>query len=164
MPGNFGMFYIQTQGVNSTIIEYLDDSEEWKQTQRVSMAGLLGSKDDSAFTNIFSTNTTPDMIVQRTKLKQKALLYVIDIMGMDYALINTDQGYVLDFLNMHTLPNQSAQRYTLQRSKANSSRMYSKEIGKHIMTLFERGRIRYPDIHTASTLRNELLDARLMTE
>ena len=75
LPGRFGVYYLQKNGLNSAIIEYLDDSAEWKKRKSRSMANMLGSRDDAVFVNAGRTILDMDAFVDRKKLRKCSLVY-----------------------------------------------------------------------------------------
>ena len=162
LPGKFGMYYIQKNGKNAAIIEYLDDSKEWKKRQDVSMAGLLGSKDDSAFTNVGASKLDLDRIIKRINVRNKNLLYKISDGDRVFHLLTTQYGYYFDKAEKQPFRNNTDPVFVLNRSLAGNKNIFSSDIARYITDLWNNDLVTFPDLRIAREFRELLLESRLI--
>lgn len=163
LPGKFGMYYIQTRDNNSTIIEYLDDSQEWRSTQLNTMAGLLGSDHDSAFVNMGQSLIDLDQLVYRHKMKNKQLIYKLTDGRRVYTVSSVHTGfYMIDYLEMSPYISDKSQIYTLDKSLVNSKVRFNNDIKKSMMELWNIGKFVYPDMSIARDVRSMLEHAKML--
>jgi hypothetical protein len=142
LPGKFGVYKMPNK---RAIIEYLDDSKEWKQEQAQTLAGVLRGN-ATEFTNI---HTDPhegieDFFIQRKFTTGKRYFASIKIDRGLWLDIHTFKGvYYVDTDNYTSKKMQKQNRYALDRELVTVKTMYSKEIIKFIQEIWSVGQFRF---------------------
>jgi hypothetical protein len=141
LPGRFGIYKIYQK---RTIIEYLDDSEEWKQEQATTMAGVLQSS--SEFTNIHVNplEDLEDFFIHRKDTAGKRYFASIKIDRGLWLDIHTFKGiYFVDTDNYTSSRMKKQTRYAIGKDLVTASTIYSKEIIKFIQEVWNIGKFRF---------------------
>lgn len=163
LPSKFGMYFIQTNGQNSTIIEYLDDSEAWKRRKRVNMAGLLGSKDDSAFTNAGHMLLDIDMLVYRNKIKRRTLTFKLSDGFHVFAVMLIDDGrYLVDDIAMTPFITNTHPIYGLRKAHVSTKIRYDRDVRQAMENIWNSGKVCFPDMKIAKQFRSWLEEAKII--
>lgn len=163
LPGRFGVYYLQKNGLNSAIIEYLDDSDEWKKRKSRSMANMLGSRDDAVFVNAGRTILDMDAFVDRKKLRKCTLVYKFVWRDNIYVLMRTREGrYVVDrieYTNYLTVPYPI---YSLSKRNVNTKLRYDELVKKDFKDIWLTGNIYYTDVQIAKDFRDLMEDVNII--
>jgi len=131
LPGRFGVYYLQKTGVNFAIIEYLDDSAEWKLRKSKSMANLLGSRDDSVFVNASRTILDVDAFVDRKTLRKMSLVYKFVYNDQVFVLMRNREGrFVVDRIEYTNYINIPYPIFTLSKRYVNTKTRYDEQVKK----------------------------------
>ena len=141
LPGRFGIYKLHHK---RTIIEYLDDSEEWKQEQAQTMAGVLQSS--SEFTNIHvdALQDKDDFFIQRKHTSGKVYFASIKIDRGLWLDIHTFKSYYyIDTDNYTSKQMTKSTRYALGKDLVTANTIYSKEIIKFIQEVWNIGKFRF---------------------
>lgn len=142
LPGRFGIYKLYHK---RAIIEYLDDSKEWKQEQENTMAGVLKGK-ASEFTNVHidPLEDKEDFIIQRKYIKGKHYFASIKIDRGRWLDIHSVRGFYYIDTNTYTADKtKKANRYALDRTLVTANTIYSKEIVKFIQEIWSAGQFRF---------------------
>lgn len=139
-PGKFGVYKLFHK---KAIIEYLDDSSEWKARKAVTMAGVL--QRDSAFTNMHQEDPYKySFIIPRKLVAGRRFMFRVRVAKMtlmdfysygDVIYVDTIESYQ----GKAKIPT-----YALTSKLASPGCMYSKPITKLIEETASLGRFRYP--------------------
>lgn len=135
-PGKFGVYKLYHK---RAIIEYLDDSKEWKQEQAMTMAGVLKGN-QTEFSNVHSNpmEDREDFIIKRKDIRGKTYMWSIKFDMGRWVDISSWKGlYYVDTDATKTI------RYALDRSLVTSKTIYSKELIKSIQEIWEVGKFRF---------------------
>jgi hypothetical protein len=140
-PGAFGVYKLHHK---RAIIEYLDDSEDWKKEQAQTMAGVLQSS--SEFTNVHRS-TTEDVedyfIERRFATGKKHFASILIQRGIYIIVFSWNKYYYIDTSNYINDKDKLKNCYALDRTLVNSRFIYSAEFIKLIKQLWENASFRY---------------------
>jgi hypothetical protein len=142
LPGRFGIYKIYHK---RTIIEYLDDSEAWKQEQAQTMAGVLQSG-STEFTNVHidPMDDKEDFFIARKHTTGKRYFISIKIDRGLWLDIHTFKGvYYVDTDNYTSKKMAKSSRYALGRDLVTAKTVYSKEYIKFIQEIWNQGKFRF---------------------
>jgi hypothetical protein len=141
LPGHFGVYKIFHK---RTIIEYLDDSEEWKQEQSQTMAGVLQSS--SEFTNVHLNplEDLEDFFIPRKLASGKSYFASIKIdrgLWLDIHILKS--YYYIDTDTYTSSKMYHSTRYALDKTLVSAETIYSKEIIQFIKEMWSLGKFRF---------------------
>ena len=142
LPGKFGIYKIHSK---RTIIEYLDDSEEWKQEQAKTMAGVLQTG-STEFTNVHvdSMEDKESFFIERKFTAGKRYFASLKIQRGLWVDIHSFKGiYYIDTDNYTSKSMQKTSRYALGRDLVTTDTIYSKDIIKFIQEIWNIGQFRF---------------------
>lgn len=140
LPGKYGIYKIPHK---RAVIEYLDDSEKWKQKKAQTMAGVLSSK-MSEFSNVHkdSLNEAADLFVQRKDAVGRRYFLSLKIAtGLFLEVFSWKGVYYIDTDSLGAKNNNM--RYAIGRELATATVRYSDEIIKLIRELWDNGKLRF---------------------
>lgn len=141
LPGRFGVYKLYHK---RTIIEYLDDSEQWKQEQAQTMAGILQSS--SEFTNVHNDNLEgfETWFIERKHARGRTYFASLKIdRGLWLDIHSWNGFYYLDTDNYTTKKLQHTNNYAIAKELVDPKTIYSIEIIKFIKELWEVGHFRF---------------------
>ncbi len=141
LPGHFGIYKIYHK---RTIIEYLDDSEEWKQEQSQTMAGVLQSS--SEFTNVHMDpmEDLEDFFIPRKLATGKSYFASIKIdrgLWLDIHILKS--YYYIDTDTYTSIKMHHSTRYALDKTLVTAETIYSKEIIQFIKDMWSLSKFRF---------------------
>ena len=142
LPGHFGIYKLYHK---RTIIEYLDDSEAWKQEQAQTMSGVLQSG-STEFTNVHLDpfEDKDDFFIHRKHTAGKRYFASIKIDRGLWLDIHILKGiYYIDTDNYTTKRMQKQSRYALGKDLVTANTIYSKDIVKFIQEIWNLGKFRF---------------------
>ena len=147
-PGKFGVYKIWYK---RAVIEYLDDSKEWKEEQDNTMAGWLKRGiQASEFSNVHVNpmEDLEDFIIQRKHIRGK--IYFCSLMidrgvWLDIHSVNTptDNFYYIDGTHYTSKRMAKTNRYALDRSLVTARTKFSRELVTSLRDLWEVGKFRF---------------------
>ena len=140
-PGQFGVYKLYHK---RAIIEYLDDSDAWKQEAKQTMAGVLQSS--SEFTNVHQSGfeEREDYFIERKKTKGKKYFASIKVQRGLFLDIHSFNGYYyIDTTNYTTLAMAFSNGYALHRELVTSKTKYSQDMIKLIKQLWDTSKFRF---------------------
>ena len=143
LPGKFGVYKLFHK---RSIIEYLDDSKEWKQQQEQTMAGVLRPKNQSEFDNrhVNDMEDKEAFIIQRKLVRGKKYFASVKIdRGRWLDIHFWDDLYFVDTDSYTSKRNKKANRYALNRALVTADTIYSKDLIKSIQDIWEVGKFRF---------------------
>lgn len=141
LPGRFGVYKIFHK---RTIIEYLDDSEQWKQEQASTMAGILQSSSEFTNVHVDAMEDKEDFFIQRKDTAGKRYFASLKIDRGLWLDIHTYKGfYYIDTDNYTSKKMQKQNRYALDQTLVTAKTIYSKEIIKFIQEIWNVGQFRF---------------------
>lgn len=143
LPGKFGVYKLFHK---RAIIEYLDDSKEWKKQQEMTMAGVLRPKNKSEFDNRHTNamEDKEDFIIQRKYVKGKRYFASVKIERGRWLDIHFwEDLYFVDTDSYTAKKMKKANRYALNRSLVTSDTIYSKDLVRTIQEIWEVGKFRF---------------------
>ena len=142
LPGRFGVYKLSKK---HAIIEYLDDSKEWKQEQAQTMAGVLRSN-QTEFSNVHVDpfEDKDDFFIHRKYTAGKTYFCSLKIDRGLWLDIHTFKGYYYIDTDSYTSKKmQKANRYALDRELVSPQTIFSKEIIKFIQEIWSIGQFRF---------------------
>jgi len=142
-PGKFGVYKLYHK---RAIIEYLDDSKEWKQEQAETMAGVLRPKNQSEFDNVHINDMEEreDFIIQRKHVRGKKYFASIKIERGRWLDIHHWNGlYYIDTDSYTAKKTQKTNRYAIDRSLVTANTIYSNDLIKSLREIWEVGKFRF---------------------
>jgi len=142
LPGRFGIYKLYHK---RAIIEYLDDSKEWKDKQENTLAGFLRGK-RSEFTNVHEDpmDDKEDFFIARKYVKGKKYFMSLKIKRGLWLDIHSYKGiYYVDTDNYTSTKMAKANRFALGRDLVTANTHYSKEYIKFIQEMWNLGRFRF---------------------
>src|SRR5690606_22088302 len=126
LPGRFGIYKLFNK---RTIIEYLDDSEDWKQEQSQTYAGILQSSSEFTNKHVDVMEDKEDFIILRKNVAGKVYFLSIKIERGLWLDIHSWKGYYyIDTDNYTSKLMKKQNRYALGKDLVTADTMYSKEI------------------------------------
>ena len=141
LPGRFGIYKLYHK---RTIIEYLDDSNEWKQEQSQTYAGILQSSSEFSNVHVDPMDDKEDFFIERKHTSGKIYFASLKIDRGLWLDIHTFKGhYYIDTDNYTSKQMQKANRYALGRDLVTANTMYSKEIVAFIQEMWNMGKFRF---------------------
>ena len=157
-PGKFGVYKLHHK---RAIIEYLDDSKEWRARKKVTMAGVLAT--DSAFTNIFEESAWKYSFILPRKFA----------MGRRHMFrLRIDKMQLVDVYNLSNLvyidtPDYYSGKdkipiYALASSLAAPGVNFNKSIVKYIQNMAELSNYRFPNNTIYSNFYQELISRHII--
>ena len=158
-PGKFGVYKLHHK---RAIIEYLDDSKEWRDRKRVTMAGVLAQ--DSAFSNIYQDSEWKYTFILPRKFtsgRKHMFRLRIDTMTM-VDIYNFSNGLVyvdgIEFYNgRDRFP-----VYALSSSLAAPGVNFNKSIVKYVQNIAELSYFRFPNNTGYSKFYQELIERHII--
>jgi len=141
-PGKFGVYKLPHK---KAIIEYLDDSKAWKQSQEDTYAGVLrGAATEFTNVHIDPLADQETFFIQRKHTSGKRYFASIKLsLGM-WVDIHTIAGkYYIDSDYYTSDKMKKQNRYCIDRSLATPNTIYSKEMVKAIQELWSSGKLRF---------------------
>ena len=141
LPGRFGVYKLYHK---RAIIEYLDDSEEWKKEQAQTYAGLLSTS--SEFTNVHFNplDDKDDIFVERKNSSGKNYFCSIKIeQGIFLTIYSFKGNYFIDTENYTSKGLKRMNNYAMGRDLVTTTTLYSKEIIKFIQEIWDVGKFRF---------------------
>lgn len=141
LPGKFGIYKLPHK---RTIIEYLDDSEEWKQEQAQTMAGVLQSS--SEFTNVHQNayEDREDFFIPRKDTAGKTYFASIKVATGLWLDIHTFKGYYYVDTDNYTSKSMVKQtRYALGKDLVTASTIYAPDVIKFVKEMWNMGKFRF---------------------
>ena len=142
LPGRFGIYKLYHK---RAVIEYLDDSKEWKDKQSKTMAGVLRGK-ASEFTNVHEDplDDKEDFFIARKFVKGKRYFMSLKIKRGLWLDIHSYKGiYYVDTDNYTSKKMAKQNKFALGRDLVTANTTYSKEYIKFIKEMWELGRFRF---------------------
>jgi len=142
LPGRFGCYKLYGK---RAIIEYLDDSKEWKQEQAKTMAGVLKSN-QTEFSNmhIDPLEDKDDFFIHRKDTSGKRYFMSLKIDRGLWLDIHSFKGiYFIDVSGYTSKKLEKSNRYALDRELVSTKTIYSKEIIKFIQEVWSVGQFRF---------------------
>lgn len=141
LPGKFGIYKLHHK---RTIIEYLDDSEQWKEEQSQTYAGILQSSSEFTNKHIDPLEDQEDFFIERKHTAGKIYFASLKIdRGLWLDIHSFRSFYYIDTDNYTSKQMQKANRYALGRDLVSANTMYSKEIIKFIQEMWNLGSFRF---------------------
>lgn len=143
LPGKFGVYKLYHK---RAIIEYLDDSKEWKQEQAKTMAGVLRSGDATEFSNLHvdPLDDKEDFFIPRKHTTGKRYFMSLKIKRGLWLDIHSLKGiYYVDTDNYTSSKMAKQIRYALGRDLVTANTPYSKEYIKFIQEMWNLGKFRF---------------------
>ena len=142
LPGKFGVYKLYHK---RSIIEYLDDSKEWKQEQAKTMAGVLrGSASEFTNVHIDPLDDKEDFFIARKHVKGKRYFMSLKIQRGLWLDIHTYKGfYYVDTDNYTSSKMAKANRFALGRDLVTANTPYSKEYKNFIQEMWNLGKFRF---------------------
>lgn len=141
LPGHFGIYKLYHK---RTIIEYLDDSEEWKKEQAHTMAGVLQSSSEFTNVHVNPMEDAEDFFIPRKDTAGKKYFCSIKIDRGLWLDIHTFKSYYyIDTDNYTSKRMAKANRYAIGKDLVTANTMYSKEIIKFIQEVWNLGTFRF---------------------
>lgn len=141
LPGKFGIYKLYHK---RTIIEYLDDSEQWKEEQSQTYAGILQSSSEFTNKHIDPLEDQEDFFIERKHTAGKIYFASLKIdRGLWLDIHSFRSIYYIDTDNYTSKQMQKANRYALGRDLVSANTMYSKEIIKFIQEMWNLGSFRF---------------------
>lgn len=141
LPGKFGIYKLHHK---RTIIEYLDDSEQWKEEQSQTYAGILQSSSEFTNKHIDPLEDQEDFFIERKHTAGKIYFASLKIdRGLWLDIHSFRSIYYIDTDNYTSKQMQKANRYALGRDLVTANTMYSKEIIKFIQEMWNLGSFRF---------------------
>jgi hypothetical protein len=142
LPGKFGVYKLYNK---RAIIEYLDDSKEWKEQQEMTMAGVLRGT-SSEFTNLHvdPLDDKEDFFIARKFTAGKRYFMSLKIDRGLWLDIHTYKGYYyVDTDNYTSKKMQKTSRYAIGKDLVTANTMYSIEHIKFIKEIWNLGKFRF---------------------
>lgn len=141
LPGKFGIYKLHHK---RTIIEYLDDSEQWKEEQSQTYAGILQSSSEFTNKHVDPLEDQEDFFIERKHTAGKIYFASLKIdRGLWLDIHSFRSFYYIDTDNYTSKQMQKANRYALGRDLVSANTMYSKEIIKFIQEMWNLGSFRF---------------------
>lgn len=141
LPGRFGIYKLFNK---RTIIEYLDDSEDWKQEQSQTYAGILQSSSEFTNKHVDVMEDKEDFIILRKNVAGKVYFLSIKIERGLWLDIHSWKGYYyIDTDNYTSKLMKKQNRYALGKDLVTADTMYSKEIIQFIQEMWNLGKFRF---------------------
>lgn len=141
LPGRFGVYKLFHK---RAIIEYLDDSQEWKTEQASTMAGLLATTSEFTNSHVNSMEDKENYFIQRKLTAGKRYFASIKIDRGRWLDIYTFRSkYWIDVEIYTSAKMKRTNPYALDRELVTPSTIYSKEIIKFIKQIWELGDFRF---------------------
>lgn len=156
LPGKFGVYKLYHQ---RAIIEYLDDSKEWKQRKSMTIAGRLGQN----MTEFSNTHEDPladlDAFIPRAKVSKKVYVMSlkIDRSPMWFDMWKNGEKYYLD-LKTYSPETLSRNTYALHRSLVNQAFIFSSEILKFVKEAWDNNLLQYANSMVYEDIRSLVLE------
>ena len=141
-PGKFGVYKLPHK---RAIIEYLDDSKEWKKEQENTYAGILRG-DATEFTNVHvdPLKDKETFFIQRKHTSGKRYFASLKLsMGMWVDIHTINDIYYIDSDYYTSAKMQKRNRYCIDRTLATPKTIYSKDMIKAIRDLWSSGKLRF---------------------
>lgn len=156
LPGKFGVYKLYHQ---RAIIEYLDDSNEWKQRKSMTIAGRLG-QGMSEFKNVHADPLADlDAFIPRAKVSKKVYLMSVKLtrapMWID--IFKNGSKYYLDY-KTYSPEKLSRNTYALHRSLVNNAFVFSQEIVKFIKEAWDNNLLQYSNNTIYEMTRSIIVD------
>ena len=156
-PGKFGVYKIPNK---KAVIEYLQDSVEWKKKRADTMAGLLISEKDTSFSNKHINDTT-DIILDRRVIPKRTHLFRIKIdKYVELDLLTSNEIVFVDNASFYT--GNVINRYVLNQSMATPVHKYSTELIKILKEWWNIGKYRFSSQFTFLDFKNSLIDNNII--
>ena len=141
LPGKFGIYKIFHK---RTIIEYLDDSEEWKQEQSQTMAGVLQASSEFTNVHVNPMEDLEDFFIPRKLAIGKLYFASIKIDRGLWLDIHTLKGYYyIDTDTYTSIKMHHSTRYALDKTLVTAETIYSKDILQFIKDMWSLGKFRF---------------------
>lgn len=141
LPGHFGIYKIFHK---RTIIEYLDDSEEWKQEQSQTMAGVLQASSEFTNVHVNPMEDLEDFFIPRKLAIGKLYFASIKIDRGLWLDIHTLKGYYYIDTDTYTSSKMHhSTRYALDKTLVTAETIYSKEIIQFIKDMWSLSKFRF---------------------
>lgn len=141
LPGKFGIYKIFHK---RTIIEYLDDSEEWKQEQSQTMAGVLQASSEFTNVHVNPMEDLEDFFIPRKLAIGKLYFASIKIDRGLWLDIHTLKGYYYIDTDTYTSSKMHhSTRYALDKTLVTAETIYSKDILQFIKDMWSLGKFRF---------------------
>lgn len=145
-PGQHGIYKLPHK---KTIIEYLDDSKEWKQRKRNTIAGRL-AEGLGEFTNTYETmlDATRTWLQPRNKTKKKYLFPLLIAKNYVVHLHRMDGGYIYVDYVTYTKDKRAVtdKIYSIRSKLMGPGLVYNKEIVKYIKEIHDLAKFRFSDL------------------
>ena len=141
LPSRFGIYKLFHK---RTIIEYLDDSEQWKEEQSQTYAGILSSSSEFTNKHVNPMEDLEDFIIARKNVTGKTYFFSLKWARGMWLDIHSWRGfYYVDTDNYTSKQMQKQIRYALAKELVSSDTIFSKEIIKFIQEMWNLGKFRF---------------------
>ena len=141
LPGRFGIYKLHHK---RTIIEYLDDSEQWKQEQSQTYAGILSTSSEFTNKHVNPMEDLEDFIIARKNVTGKTYFFSLKFQRGMWLDVHSWRGfYYVDTDNYTSKQMQKQIRYALAKELVSSDTIFSKEIIKFIQEMWNLGKFRF---------------------
>ena len=141
LPGRFGIYKLFHK---RTIIEYLDDSEEWKQEQSQTMAGVLQTSSEFSNIHVNQYEDRETFFIPRKDTAGKTYFASIKIDRGTWLDIHSFKGYYYIDTDYYTSKSMAKQtRYALGKDLVTASTIYSPDIIKFVKEVWNMGKFRF---------------------
>lgn len=140
-PGQFGVYKLYHK---RAIIEYLDDSEEWKKEAKETMAGVLATASEFTNVHINPLDERDTFFIKRNLATGRKYYMSIRVNHGIYLDIHTWNGYYYIDTDGYTNPKLlHSNAFALDRSLVTTKARYSAELIKVIRTLWDNNQFRF---------------------
>lgn len=145
MPGNYGVFKLPHK---RTIIEYLDDSKEWKRRKKKTLAGiLLGNRQMAEFSNVNSVlQSSQKEIWPRSKIKGKIFLFNF-LLARNYvvSVYSINDSLWIDWVKYSDIKHQAETTFSIHQQLIGGGVIFNKEVRDNVRKALHNDKIRYSD-------------------
>lgn len=141
LPGRFGIYKLHHK---RTIIEYLDDSEQWKEEQSQTYAGILQTSSEFTNKHVNKHEDQEDFIIPRNVATGKTYFASLKIDRGLWLDIHSWKGYhYIDTDNYTSKMMKKQNRYAIGKNLVTHDTIYSTEIIKYIKEMWNLGKFRF---------------------
>lgn len=140
-PGKFGVYKLFHK---RAIIEYLDDSEEWKKEQKETMAGVLATASEFTNKHVNNIEEIETFFIPRKNVTGRKYFISLKInKGLWVDIHYWGNYYYVDTHQYTSQSNQFANCYALDRTLTSNKALFSPELIKALITLWDNNKFRF---------------------
>lgn len=145
MPGNFGVFKLPHK---QTIVEYLDDSKEWRKRKKNTLAGvLIGNKEMAEFTNVnTSLSSSVSEIWPRSKIKGKQFAFNF-LLARNYvvSIYSVGEEIWMDWNKYASIKEKASPTFSIHPQMVGGGVIFNKEVRDMVRNALYNNKIKYSD-------------------